>query len=332
MRRYLCRTAVTTAAWLFAVLGSVAPAVATGSGWSRLLPEHHGIQQIVVGGGRVYVLWADKPVGHTAALSQRTGKVLWRAKTAPSADLLAAGDGVLWSAQNLGSALVEQRETDGEIVARFTAPGKADWRDIAATGEDAYGLTEGAHGLVVSAYRAHNLIRRVSIGVPNNADCRELVGSADLYVLCFENRTVMYRLSESTGRILARAQLPANTVSTFAYEDGSIYVEHAVHGLDQTPRTVLSYSALTLRRGQTSRVLNITGDISATGHNIVVQATSGKHGAIITLDPARLTIQRSIAIPAGRNPGDLVAGGTAAYLVVSEHPEDAEETVLSVPL
>ena len=314
-----------------AVLGAVGIAWgASDARWSTSLPEAAGVQQVAVGSGNLYVVWADKPVGHTAALSESTGRLLWRADTASEADLLASGSGVVWSAQDLGSSLVEQRAASGGVFARFHAPDARDWQAIAATGADAYGLTGGERKLVLSVYAGSRLARRVTTGVPKTADCNETVGGEDLYLLCVELRgEVLYRLSEMTGRVLALAVLPQNAESDFAYENGSIYLECDVYALSPTPRTVLRYAARSLKHVRTSRPMDITGGISSSGSSIVVQGAQGARGTIITLNPSTLAAQGSAPIPAGSDPGDLIAGTSDAFVVVNER---SSEAVLSIPL
>ncbi len=332
-----CLGAILVAAGLFSAAGA-ARAGTDPIQRSTPLPETEGVQGLVVNRTSAFVVWADAPLGHSAAVSDTTGQVAWHANTAESADLIAAGTGVVWTAQNTGSSLVEQQGSTGRILARLTAPGRADWSSIAATGPYLYGITAGAQEKVLTVYDGTHLVRRVTTGLPSEGSCNSAVGGASLYLTCFgPTGNSVYRISTTTGRVLAHS--PAMTLDggqSLAYQNGSLYVLTSAETNSQ-PRNVVRLDPTTLRVDAASSPLDVQA-ISTTGTEVLALVSAGgtlSPGSVVALNSTTLNQRSSTSIDSpGSYPTAFAASTEDAYIVevTSYSPNGPVEALIQVPL
>ena len=333
-----CLGAVLVAAGLFSAAGSARASTDPGQR-STPLPETEGVQGLVVNRTSAFVVWADAPLGHSAAVNDTTGQVAWHTTTAESADLIAAGNGVVWTAQNYaGSSLVEQQGSTGRTLARLTAPGQANWSSIAATGPYLYGFTAGAQDKVLTVYDGAHMVRRVTTGLPSDESCHSVVGGASLYLACFgPTEDSVYRISTRTGRVLAHsaAMTLDGGESTLAYQDGSLYVVTSAETNTQ-PATVVRLDPATLKVDAVSVPLDVQ-DISTTGTEVLVLVTAGNSspGSVVALNSTTLSQKSSTSIDSpGAFPTSFAASAHDAYVVeVTSYSQNGPvEALIQVPL
>jgi hypothetical protein len=295
------------------------------------LPEAAGVQSVATDGANAYVVWADAPEGHSAAISNSTGRIRWHTATAPSAALIATGGGLVWTAQNTGPELVEQSATDGSVLARLQAPTGENWSALTAAGTYLYGLTYGGSANELLIYWGSTLVGRTRLGFHADA-CHMAVGDlVSAYLVCFGSPTAVYRISTLTGQILAVYPRPdLDGGENLAYANGDVYVIVSPE-TNQPPTRVLRLDGATLEPMAESPPLQTIG-IAAAGRQIVALQGQGTAtpGAVVTLDPETLQPTGSASVQGDGYPMFFTATPDAAYVVEARSTSTLAEDLVRV--
>lgn len=316
------------------LLGAVAAADPTGA--STSLPEPEGVQGIAANDFGAYVVYADSPRGHVAAVSGRTGKVAWRSPTADRAALIAATPTVVWTAgEGAGGLLVAKEATTGRTLHSFVAPGGGGWDTLSTSGDETYALSHSPdlRHETLTSFEGAVRVRSVPVAVPSA--CQSAASTKSVYLACFSSVNAVYRVDPTTGTVRATTAPPGlQGGRTLGYLDGSVYVVTAPQFGD--PGTVQRLDGSTLAsRARTAAAMPISAITAAGGHLLALQSDGRSSGAVLDLDPTTLGVARSTPVPSDGYPVGLASDGASAFVVQTTayaQPGDPFDTLLRLPL
>lgn len=314
-----------------------ATARAAAHSWTITLPEKDGVSALAADARRAYVVWADTSKGHSAAFTASTGALGWHRATAPFADDISPGDGVVWTTDR--GTLVEQRSSSGRRLATITI-GRPGIVTLAADGADIETLSDGSPNQILRTYDTSGLVDRHSTPIPSTSECHVATSGPDLYALCIGGQEAwkLYRLDVSTGKAIAKRRLSSATDGgpNIACAAGHVYVLQSTGpgGLNTTPAEIVQMSATTLALQATSPSLDLT-EMALAGDSPVgleVNAHDEPTGVAV-FSGATMQRQTSVSISDRGTALYLAADRTTAFVVVyPPTKKQVPEQLIGLPL